>query len=417
MKRMKATATILLLTALAGAVISWPFRANFWGGLALSAFEAAMVGALADWFAIVAIFRHPLGIKIIPHTAIIPNNRERIINTISDIVENQWLNLEIIKTKINEYPVIDKISSALESKEGGAKLEGFISSILSNTLKNIEPEYLAQFVHRVISENFSEITISDEAVERLETTVKELYGNDLMDFLIDKISDIVSDDDFIRVLRRTLHRAADDYSLKGGLFRRLGKGVGEGLNIINYEEAAESISVKIAEFLQTIKVRRNPYRLRIMSAFSKIRFPGENGAESLVNGLIKKIITTDDGFKTIVDIMKIVKEQLICEEIEKAPLIKYFADIVIEQIAELKKDEKRKTEFEGWLKGEAIGLVEKYHTLIGSIVKENLQSLNDQTFVDSLEEKVGEDLQWIRVNGTIIGAIVGIIEYLILHII
>lgn len=417
MKKMKALATVLLLIALIGAVVSWPFRQNFWGGLALSTFEAALVGALADWFAIVAIFRHPFGIKFIPHTAIIPNNRERIINSIADIVENQWLSLDIIKAKINDYQIIDKLSLTLESEEGKKRLEGIVLSLMVNTIKDIEPAYAAKFVQQVIRENFSEINISEELVDKFESSLKELYGDDVINFLIDKLCVMTEDYSFIKVVRNTLHKAANDYAIRGGFFRRLGKGLGEGLDVINYEEAAESISRKFADFLEEIKEENNFYRAKIKKSIEDIKFANQESVSAMLGSLVQKTIGTDEGFNTIVDLVSVLKAQLITEDIEKSPLVKYFAEMVAEQIRNTKADENKKKEFEGWIKKAGIEIVERYHGLVGNLVKENLQSLNDQSFVDSLEEKVGEDLQWIRVNGTVIGAIVGIMQYLILHII
>ncbi|MGE5328730.1 MAG: DUF445 domain-containing protein [Deltaproteobacteria bacterium] len=416
MKKMKVLATVLLLGALIGAIVSWPFRQSFWGGLALSTFEAALVGALADWFAIVAIFRHPLGIRFIPHTAIIPNNRERIINSIADIVENQWLSLDIIKSKISDYPIIDKMSVVLESSAGKEKLESIVLSLIVNTIKDIEPDYAAKFIQQVIKENFSEISVSEDMVEKFEGSLKELYGDDIIDFLIDKLSAMTEDYSFIKVVKNTMHKAANDYAMRGGFFRRLGKGLGEGLDVINYEEAAESISKKFADFLEDIKEPYNPYRAKIKESIRTIKFTNQESASAMLGSLVQKTISTDDGFNAVVDLVSVLKAQLITENIERSPLVKYFAVMISEQVQNLKANEIKKVEFEGWIKKACIDIVERYHGVVGNLVTENLQSLNDQSFVDSLEDKVGEDLQWIRVNGTVIGALVGIVEYLILHI-
>ena len=117
MRNMKAVATTLLLAAVLGSVVSWNFRSSFSGGLFFAACEAALVGALADWFAVVALFRHPLGLKFIPHTAIIPNNRDRIIEAIVKIVETDWLSLEFISAKIQAYPLVDGITAALQTDQ------------------------------------------------------------------------------------------------------------------------------------------------------------------------------------------------------------------------------------------------------------------------------------------------------------
>ena len=108
-KRMYGIATAMLLLAVVGSIIAWPYRGGFTGGLIFAACEASLVGALADWFAVVALFRHPLGLKFIPHTAIIPNNRGRIIEGIVKIVEKDWLSLDFIQSKLHDYPIIDGV--------------------------------------------------------------------------------------------------------------------------------------------------------------------------------------------------------------------------------------------------------------------------------------------------------------------
>jgi uncharacterized membrane-anchored protein YjiN (DUF445 family) len=89
--------------------------------------------------------------------------------------------------------------------------------------------------------------------------------------------------------------------------------------------------------------------------------------------------------------------------------------MVVEQINIIRQDEERKAVVELWIKSEIMGLLERYHAVIGMIVREKLQSLNDAGLVQSLEDKVGDDLQWIRINGTVIGALVGVLQYLLLH--
>jgi uncharacterized membrane-anchored protein YjiN (DUF445 family) len=89
--------------------------------------------------------------------------------------------------------------------------------------------------------------------------------------------------------------------------------------------------------------------------------------------------------------------------------------MIIEQIRSIQQDLPRKQVTEDWIKTELMQILERYHGVIGGIVREKLQSLNDAGLVESLEDKVGEDLQWIRINGTVIGALVGIIQYMVLR--
>lgn len=414
MRRMKVVATILLIAALAGAIISWPFRDSFWGGLALAAFEASLVGALADWFAVVALFRHPLGLRFIPHTAIIPNNRNRIIDSIVYMVENQWLRLDVIKSKVQEYNILEKVCTALQSDEGRKRLEALISSVLLNTIQNMEPEQIAHFIRTLIKDNFSEVKVSPELIKKLEKSIKELYSDDIIDFIVDGAKDVIYSEDFLIVTRTTLRKAADDYSRKGFL-RRLGRGIGESLDLINYAEAAGSLVSKLGDLLEGMKSRNNPNRSKIKQGFENLSVFEQGNITAALENWLNKIIHADDGQKIVADMVGAAKHQLFQRGIEDSPVIKYLADITIIQLNLINSDQARKLQFEGWIKQEVVSIVERYHSIIGRIVRENLQSLNDKVFVESLEDRVGEDLQWIRVNGTVIGAVVGIVQYLILN--
>ncbi len=414
MRRMKTVATTLLLLALVGAVISWPYRENFWGGLILASFEAALVGALADWFAITALFRHPLGMKFIPHTAVIPNNRRRIIDSIVYMVENQWLRMEVIKEKIKDYELLENICRVLQTDEGRDRLRGIISTIILNTIKDIKPEQAAEFLQRFLKDSFSETELTNELADKLEQLFKKHYGDDIIDFFIDRAEIVLQDEDFRRIIQTTLRKAVDHYSGKG-FFRRLGKGIGESLDLINYSEAAESTVKKLSELLEGLKSRQNPHRIRIREGLANSKLVDRGTLSDLIRSWVQKAIHGTGGDNVLQDVIVAAKEKLFEEDSWKPSISQYFTEMVIMQLNMLNSDQARKQEFEEWVKGEVLSLIERYHGLIGKIVRENLQELNDDSFVQSLEERVGEDLQWIRINGTVIGAAVGTVLYLISH--
>ncbi|MDD3364361.1 MAG: DUF445 family protein [Syntrophomonas sp.] len=415
MKRMYAIATFMFGLALAGSIIVWPFRGSFTGGLLFAAFEAALVGALADWFAVVALFRHPLGLKFIPHTAIIPNNRGRIIEGIVTIVEKDWLSLDFIKDKILDYQLIDGVASALETEEGRRGLERLAQSLIANTIQDLNPEDVARFVHLMLADNLNEIKISPVLVERLEASVKNLYGDDLIRIFLNWGIAATQGEDFERIIKRTLTRAAADYSNRGNFFRRLGKGLGESLDIVNYDEAAEALSNRINHFLVEMKEPSNQYHIRVKTEMDKLQIADPASASAMLSEMLKKIVGTDAGVGATADLFAALKTQLIAGGNEELPLIRFLTNMAIEQINIVRWDEARKSSMESWIKTELVGLLERYHVVIGQIVREKLQNLNDIGLVKSMEDKVGDDLQWIRINGTVIGALVGVLQYLLLH--
>jgi len=416
MSRMKKVATAMFALALAGALAAWPYRASFGGGLLFAACEAALVGALADWFAVVALFRHPLGLKFIPHTAIIPNNRDRIIEGIISIVETEWLSLDFIKAKIYDYQIIDGLAGALETARGHRELERLAEALLKNALQELNPQDVAHFVQTGIKDNLGGIRVSSELIGHLEDSLKNLYGDQLIQLLLNWAIGATRGDEFERAVKRTISRTADDYSNQGNFLRRLSKGLGESLDILNYDQAARALSQRINRLLIEMQDPENRYHIKVKNELQKLQIADAESTSLILNSMLKNIAESEVGFETITEMFTILKNQLGDEE-QNLPFIHYLTDMLIKQINLIRQDEERQTLLENRIKDELANLLERYHGVIGQIVKEKLESLDNEGLVISLEAKVGNDLQWIRINGTVIGALVGIMQYLILRLI
>ncbi len=417
MRNTKAAATTMLGLAILGSLAAWNFRTSFTGGLFFAAFEAALVGALADWFAVVALFRHPLGLKFIPHTAIIPNNRGRIIEGIVKIVETDWLSLDFITAKVQAYPLIDGLAEALASDEVRRGIEETAQSISSNIIKNLDPTDISEFFHAMLSDNLDSIQFSPSLVESVEDTIKHLYSDDVIRLMLDWAIASTRGEEFERSIKRILTRAAADYSNQGNFMRRLGKGLGETLDIFNYDEAALILSRRINHFLVEMKVPDNQLHVKIKQEIENLHLLEPEAASAVLGDAVKKFIGTETGIKATGELFAALKDQLLRDAQRDMPLISYLTEIILQQISAIQQDEGRKVELDAWLKNKIIDLLERYHAVIGRMVREKLESLNDAGLVQSLEEKVGDDLQWIRINGTVIGALVGIVQYLVLHLI
>ncbi|MEN6351743.1 MAG: DUF445 domain-containing protein [Syntrophomonas sp.] len=415
MTRMKTVATAMFALALAGALLAWPYRASFEGGLLFAACEAALVGALADWFAVVALFRHPLGLRFIPHTAIIPNNRDRIIEGIISIVETEWLSLDFIKAKIYDYQIIDGLAAALETTEGRRELERLAEALLTNTLQEINPEDVAHFVQNGIKDNLNGIRVSPELIEHLEVSLKNLYADQVIELLLNWAIGATQGTEFERAIKRTLTRTADDYSNQGNFIRRLSKGLGESLDILNYDQAARSLSHRINRMLVEMKDTDNHYHIKVRGELHKLKLADAESASLILSSMLRNIAESQVGFEAITEIFAVLKQQLLCVENQDMPVIHYITGTLIKQINLIRQDEERKASLENRIKDEVANLLERYHGVIGQIIKEKLESLDNEGLVISLEAKVGNDLQWIRINGTVIGALVGIMQYLILR--
>src|SRR3954469_1714604 len=114
-KGSKKIALYSLMIMGGGFIVTFPFQGSIWGDLLHGGFEAGLVGGLADWFAVTALFRHPLGIPI-PHTALLPKNRNRIIAGIISMLENDWLTKESIRKKIDTIIFTEKLFEIIDKE-------------------------------------------------------------------------------------------------------------------------------------------------------------------------------------------------------------------------------------------------------------------------------------------------------------
>ena len=128
-----------------GKLLERPDYLPFWGGLSAAFGEAALVGGLADWFAVRALFAHPMGLPF-PHTALIPRNRLRIIKQIRSLVETQWLPHSMLVGKVNEFDFVARLAPALDSLR--PRLHGLLQSALAEALRRSRARSIGEAFRR-----------------------------------------------------------------------------------------------------------------------------------------------------------------------------------------------------------------------------------------------------------------------------
>ena len=141
----KHLATISLAVMGLGFVVTFPFQDSLWGIILQGGFEAGLVGGLADWFAVTALFRHPLGIPI-PHTALLPKNRKRIIAAIISMLENDWLTKESIRKKISSISFTEKLFHLAQNSLSGQHVRNAVVNLIQHLLYSIDSKKLAPII-------------------------------------------------------------------------------------------------------------------------------------------------------------------------------------------------------------------------------------------------------------------------------
>lgn len=397
-----------LIVASTGFVASLPWQGSLAGGIIHAASEAALVGGVADWYAVTALFRHPLGQNWIPHTAIIPKNRQRIIDGIVDMVENQWLTKEIIKEKIAKISIVNLILPYLEKEENRSYLNKWLVSLIQEMIANIDPLELAQSLNKVLKEEGKKVPLTPYLVDILKWAKENNYEEQVFAFLYGEAQKMVDNPRFKPVLADTISQAVQEF-LNGGGGGMMAQLVAPLLKNLNFEEFAGTLQKLILQFLND---QTDNYREK---------FSG------FVLNFIEKM-ETDEEIKSVIEGWKedfLEKASLtqplskIISSLQKSPWLTGSSleglvnKLLDKGINNWLKDSEKTERIEKWIKEQICAFIEDRHTAIGQLVRENLDKLSEEDFVTIIEEKVGSDLQWIRVNGAVVGGMIGIVLYLL----
>ncbi len=410
-------ATGSLLIAGAILLITSQFRHTWWGAALFAGGEAALIGGLADWFAVTALFRHPLRQKWIPHTAIIPRNRHRIVTSVVDLVENQWLAMKTVKEKINSLSLLDKALQQLERPEARRRLRLGMKLFIIDLIQQINPAELAAMLEKVLEPRIKKFNLAPFLANALDWTIKNGYDDRIINYLLSEADYFIQKPEIGELIKEMVSKAVDDYT-KGDFWRLLGKNVGVYLNLINYDEVAIAAQQKIVLILNDIRDNpEDPYRQKLKVALLDLLANLEQNPRynEILENWKDTALSRLDFYLPLHNFIAAGQESLVRNiKANQSSLMFMLYEVLDEGITSLSRDEERRERLEKWLKKRVVRFVEENHSAIGRLVRENLEKLDDQVFTLNIEKKVGYDLQWIRVNGAIVGGMVGLILHFIL---
>ena len=181
----KHKATFILGMVSCGFFLSYPFHSSFMGGLLTGGFGAAMIGGLADWFAVSALFRRPLGISF--RTGIIPRNRRKIFEAIAHMVENQLLMKEQIQVRLREYNIVGALSHIMDLYGGRNVMKRILYSFISQLLGQVNSKELGMIADRIIKDTVGNIPWLPYALQGVEWLIKNGYEQKLITFLLKQL--------------------------------------------------------------------------------------------------------------------------------------------------------------------------------------------------------------------------------------
>ncbi len=356
--------------------------------------EAAMVGGLADWFAVTALFRHPLGLPI-PHTAIIPRNKDRIGNTLALFLKDNFLTPSVVARRMRGIDVAGAIGRFLLSPPGEGRLREGASRLIADILEALDQERLGGMVKGAVAGRMRAMEVSPMLGQSMEAAIDEDRHIPILDGIITWAGRTLDANE--EMIRTMVSQRANWVMKLAGLDERLSNGIIDGLRKLTIDMAVDTnhpLRLKAEEGMADLaaKLQQDP-ELR-----AKV--------EELKNEIIANKAVTDwiDGLweKARAGLLKAARDP-------DATMAGKFGEALRQLGATLQEDERLKATINQFARRAVVGVVAAYGSGIVALVSDTIRGWDARTITGRLESAVGRDLQYIRINGTIVGGLVGLL--------
>ncbi|PEA77800.1 DUF445 domain-containing protein [Bacillus wiedmannii] len=389
-----------------GFAASIPFQGTVAGEIIQGGFEAGLVGGLADWFAVTALFRHPMGIPI-PHTALLPKNRKRVTKGLIHTLENEWLTKESITNKVTEMQLAQMVLQIAEREMQSDAVKKGIVTIAEKAIVSIDTEKLAVIIEKELKTYLHTINTSNILQVLVDQLVVQEYDEKTLDYILVKVKDWTAQDEARYQLGSLGMKAMENIKVDGFLQFTLKS----FMNIVDEDKIGGILQKFIISNINSLQDADNSTRQLILSKIrQEIINVKENEAllQELENWK-EKWIANWDATDKIKEMLEQVQQRAITFVKNEEFTDKYVIPFLQTQMNKIKEDEQTVKKIEEWLQKQVVTLVEKNHSRIGKLVQENLDKLDDKTLIEMIENNVGKDLQWIRVNGAVCGFMIGLV--------
>ena len=405
-----------LLLALAVAVtglLLHKSKVPFLGGLLLAFGEAALVGGLADWFAVRALFTHPFGIPF-PHSALIPRNRRRIVAEVRGLVENEWLPRPMLVSRARGF---DFVGEALMPFVRSHKetLRGLLRTVARNVLADVSPPHIAGFLARAAARALEADKLVTFAGQLLRRARDESWLEPVLRAILKRLGEWAGSAESHAIIRRHLEEAAGAYRSKGW-FKSFTYQVAEVFGGVDLDSAASLLQHEIQRFAAEQTGEQGQLGRVVAEGLSNVERRLQEDP-TFIGGIRNFLVETSESgmlpnlFAPVV--ASVHAEGLRELDREDSPLLGWVLERLDGWLEGVEADIELREQVNTWCRNLAVTLVERHHPIIGLLVEEQLNRLSDENLVKLIEDKVGEDLNWIRLNGTFVGGLVGLTLYLL----
>jgi uncharacterized membrane-anchored protein YjiN (DUF445 family) len=405
LRRIKTAATSLLLVVAAGYVAATMLEPQhrFFAYLAATC-EAAMIGALADWFAVVALFRHPLNLSFIPHTAVISKNRTRIARGISQFIEEKFLSTSAIVEKIKEMNPAEILSSWLLKPANADLVADYLSRLLSYTLTALDDQRVRHFLQQALTAKLHQMDLSRALGELLGMLTESNRHHAVLDQALASLDEYLA-------RPATRLRLAEEISRQVPLLQKVSK----YLHIDLDEKAAlKLLDIACAKIDEVSRDKDHELRKRFDEAVAEFvrKLKEEESVKARIHQVRNELLENPTIAEYVEGLWDGMKAWINADIASQTSVLRRnLHDMARTLGARIQADESIKEWINEQILTAAPPYVEEHRSAVGRFVERQIHQWNEETLVRELERQIGPDLQYIRINGTIVGAAVGLAIY------
>jgi uncharacterized membrane-anchored protein YjiN (DUF445 family) len=396
--RMKRWATGLLVAATVVFLITrWLEPRYPWLAIVRATAEAAMIGGLADWFAVTALFKHPLGIPI-PHTAIIPTRKDRVGVTLGAFVQKNFLNRDVVAAKLHSLNAAERVARWMVEPDNARRLARQIARSLATATNVLRDEDVEELITHAVVGQVRKTHVAPMLGKMLSVLTAENRHQVLLDDVIRLTARAITENQDL--IRERVEQESPWWVpgvVDDRIARRLVVALERTMQAVHndpnhplrlrFDAAIDEFIVKLQASPQVI-LRAEQIKAEILNAETVRTFSASLWADAKAS--ILEHAESPDGFKP--------------EAIQRG--LAALGEAILSDPVLMEK-------IDGWLIDGAVAVVERYQDEVGTLIAHTVQRWDPLATSRRIELAIGRDLQFIRINGTLVGGLAGMLLYLL----
>jgi uncharacterized membrane-anchored protein YjiN (DUF445 family) len=392
---MKVAATGLLLAMAALFLVASEYDQLYpWVGYVKAFAEAAMVGGLADWFAVTALFRHPLGLPI-PHTAIIPRNKDRIGEALASFLKENFLIASVVARRMRNIDVAGATGRFLRMPEGeGTRMRQGASRLIADIFEGLDQERLGGILKGAVASRIRKLEVAPVLGAALASAINQDRHVPMLEAAIRWMARMLDANESL--IREMVHKRASWVLKLAGLDAKLADAIVDGLRKLTVEMATDPA---------------HPVRVKIEQELAKLANDLQTDADTRarVEAMKDELLANSAVSRWLDALWEKSREAIIrAARNPDAAMAGKLGEVLRSMGTTLESDARIRAAINQFARRAVSGMAASYGSSIVKLVSETIRGWDAHTVTARLESAVGRDLQYIRINGTIVGGLVGV---------